>query len=379
LEEAGIPGYMWDDRWRLVWVSGALKLLLGETDDERLGIGEHLLTVRTLSPWEVLTASAARRWLVEHLSLMIDEAGGSVAQVRDDIHRLIADPKYLDDVEKALDEAAAQPRLPLSILASTAEFAEWGEFSYLTATLRGRDGGLIGTLEVGTPHLPLTLLMLLIRGERALFDRMARLQEPARREAAILFVDIEGSGALSRQLPSAGYFNLIQSLTSGIDETVAHCGGVVGKHAGDGASAFFLVDELGSPSEAAAAAIEAARRISDVARKAAADLGLPLPVVINAGAHWGATLYIGQLTSGRLEVTALGDEVNECARLQESARGETLLATKDLLERVEDQAARRLGIDLVGVQYMALADVDGATPKAVQDAGSLSVLPLSLH
>ena len=76
LEEADIPGYIWDDRWRLVWVSGALKLLLGENDDERLGIGEHLLKVRTLSPWEVLTASAARGWLVEHLSLMIDEAGG---------------------------------------------------------------------------------------------------------------------------------------------------------------------------------------------------------------------------------------------------------------------------------------------------------------
>lgn len=115
-----------------------------------------------------------------------------------------------------------------------------------------------------------------------------------------------------------------------------------------------------------------------MARAAAAELGLPLPVVINAGAHWGSTLYIGQLTSGRLEVTALGDEVNECARLQESARGGTLLATKDLLERLEDQAVRSLGLDPAGVQYTALADVDGATPKAVHDAGSLSVLPLSL-
>jgi class 3 adenylate cyclase len=244
----------------------------------------------------------------------------------------------------------------------------------------GRDGGVVGTLEVGTPHLPLTLLMLLIRGERALFDRMARLQEPARREAAILFVDIERSGALSRHLPSAGYFNLIQALTSGIDETVAQCGGVVGKHAGDGASAsaFFLVDELGSSSEATAA-IEAARRISDVAGLAAAELALPLPVAINAGAHWGSTLYIGQLTSGRLELTALGDEVNECARLQESARGDTLLATKDLVERLENEAVKKLGLDLTSVQYAALAELESATPKAVQDAGSLSVLPLSLH
>ena len=101
-------------------------------------------------------------------------------------------------------------------------------------------------------------------------------------------------------------------------------------------------------------------------------------MAIKAGAHFGSTLYIGQLTSGRLEVTALGDEVNECARVQETARGGALLATKDLLERLDEQVARRLGLDLTGVGYMALADVNGASPKAVRDAGSLSVLALRL-
>ena len=376
LEEAGLPGYLWDARWRLVWVSSAVKLMLGEADDERLGIGEHWLTVRILPPWRVMTANAGRAWLVEHLSLLVDEAGGTVERVRDDIRTLIEDPNYLAEVEDALDEIAAKSGPPLPIRASTAEFSEWGELSYLTATMRGRDGLLIGTVEIGTPHLPLTLLTLLIRGERDLFERMERLQEPTRREAAILFVDIEASGPLSRGLSSAGYFSLIRAVTSGVDETVAHCGGVVGRHAGDGASAFFLVDEVGSDSQAAAAAIEAAQRIHDLAETAAADLALPLPVTINAGAHWGSTLYIGQLTSGRLEVTALGDEVNECARVQEVARGGTLLATKDLLERLDDRDAYRLGLDPGAVVYTPLADLDGVSPKAVRDAGALSVLRL---
>jgi class 3 adenylate cyclase len=296
--------------------------------------------------------------------------------VRDDIRGVIEDPNYLAEVEAALEESASKSGLPLPIRASTSEFSEWGELSYLTAPMRGPDGVLIGTVEIGTPHLPLTLLTLLIRGERELFERMARLQEPARREAAILFVDIEASGPLSRGLSSAGYFSLIRAVTSGVDETVARCGGVVGRHAGDGASAFFLVDELGSASRAAAAAIEAARRIRDVAQTAAADLALPLPVAINAGAHWGSTLYIGQLTSGRLEVTALGDEVNECARVQEAARGGTLLATKSLLERLDDRDANMLGLDFAAVAYTPLANLDGVSPKAVRDAGSLSVLRL---
>lgn len=379
LEDVGLPGYLWDERWRLMWVSSALKRLLGEADDDRLGVGQHWLRVRALPPWQVLTASAGRAWLVDHLSLLVDEAGGDVTRVRDEIRRVIDDPEYLDELESALEEAAALPRLRLPIRASSAEFTEWGEFSYLTTMMRGNDGALIGTVEIGAPHLPLTLLTLLIRGERELFERMARLQEPARREAAILFVDIEASGALSRRLSSAGYFSLIRAVTSGIDETVAHCGGVVGRHAGDGASAFFLVQELGSPSRAAAAAIEAARGIRDVIETAATTLGLPLPVTINAGAHWGSTLYIGQLTSGRLEVTALGDEVNECARVQESAHGGTLLATKDLLERLEDRDARSLGLDLAAVAYSELADIDDISPKALRDAGSLSVLELPLR
>lgn len=40
------------------------------------------------------------------------------------------------------------------------------------------------------------------------------------------------------------------------------------------------------------------------------------------GLRWKATLYVGQiLTAGRAGVTALGDEVNECARGGVRCRG----------------------------------------------------------
>ena len=52
-------------------------------------------------------------------------------------------------------------------------------------------------------------------------------------------------------------------------------GGVVGKHAGDGVTAFFLADDLGSRSAAVRAVIEAARDIStatlDVAKELAQE------------------------------------------------------------------------------------------------------------
>ena len=86
----------------------------------------------------------------------------------------------------------------------------------------------------------------------------------ARRPAAILFADLEASGALSRRLSSRGYFDLVSGLTDLIDSAVIERAGIVGKHAGDGGSALFLAADFdGSESAAARAAIEAARAIRD--------------------------------------------------------------------------------------------------------------------
>jgi len=60
---------------------------------------------------------------------------------------------------------------------------------------------------------------------------------------------------------------------------------------------------------------------------------------VSVGVHWGGSLYMGQVvTRGRLEVTALGDEVNECARIQRAASGGAILASKGVLERLDGHA-----------------------------------------
>jgi class 3 adenylate cyclase len=87
---------------------------------------------------------------------------------------------------------------------------------------------------------------------------------------------------------------------------------------------------------------------------------------------------MGQVvTGGRLEVTALGDEVNECARIQESARDGTVLASKALIERLDPEHARRVGIDADTVAYQTVAELPAATEKAVRDAGSIPVTEVS--
>ncbi|MDD7937204.1 adenylate/guanylate cyclase domain-containing protein [Actinomycetospora lutea] len=254
----------------------------------------------------------------------------------------------------------------------------------LGVTLRHPDGSPLGAVLIYAPLLPARVLALVSEGDEAMFTRMADLSAPAKRPAAVVFADIDGSGPLSRRLPTPVYFELIRGVTTAFDELVARHGGIVGKHAGDGASAYFLREGHGSDAQAAGAALRAVQELPEVVAAVVADLaesGADVRVQdcrMNVGAHWGSDLFIGQIvTGGRLEVTALGDEVNECARVEQVATGGQRLVTKNLVERLDEDTAAELGLRPRGMTYRVLAELtrDGgaAGGKAERDAGSLAV------
>lgn len=246
-----------------------------------------------------------------------------------------------------------------------------GAVNFLEVEIRDEDGELLGILRLARSSIPESLLSRLGRGDLSHFERMDRVHEPARRPAAILFADLGQSTALSRTLSSRSYFTLIRDLTDLIDLAVVERTGIVGKHAGDGGSALFLAGDLGSDSAAARAAIEAARAIE----AGAAALG-PADVepAVNIGLHWGSTLMVGQVaTRGRLEVTALGDQMNECARIEAAAVDGSILASKELIERLDADDARVAAIDPDAISYRPLGELEGAEGKPARDAGSIPV------
>jgi class 3 adenylate cyclase len=210
-------------------------------------------------------------------------------------------------------------------------------------------------------------------GDLRHFERMQDVVTADRRPAAILFADLEASSPLARRLSTAGYFDLARRLVRGADQCVVDAGGLVGRHLGDGVTAFFLVEVLGSESAAARAAIEATRSLRGAVADIAERCGLtPDDVVLRFGLHWGATLYVGLIKSvARSEVTALGDEVNEAARIEACASGGRALASKALVERLNRDDARAL--DLERVSYTPLGELATATEKARRDAPAIAV------
>jgi class 3 adenylate cyclase len=210
-------------------------------------------------------------------------------------------------------------------------------------------------------------------------ERMRVVARPDRRPAAMLMADLEASSPLARRLSTAQYFAFGRRLVREADRCVIDAGGIVGRHTGDGVVAFFLAETAGSESAAARACIAAARTlhaaVSDVAARS--DIS-PSDISLRFGLHWGATVYLGRiLTAGRSEVTALGEEVNEAARIEACATGGRTLASKSLIERLNRADAEALGLDTDHATYTLLAELASATEKARRDAPSIAVYDIA--
>jgi class 3 adenylate cyclase len=209
-------------------------------------------------------------------------------------------------------------------------------------------------------------------------ERMGSVARASRTPAAVLFADLEGSSVLSRTLSTANYFSVGRRIVRVTDQCVVDAGGLVGRHVGDGIVAFFPTEAFDSESDAAMACISTARAVQKGMGEVATRSGLdPGDLVMRFGLHWGSTIHIGNITTAaRFEVTALGDEVNESARIEACATGGRTLASKSLVERLDDQAAVELGIDRDSLTYIQLSDLVTATEKARRDAPAIAVCEL---
>jgi class 3 adenylate cyclase len=169
--------------------------------------------------------------------------------------------------------------------------------------------------------------------------------------------------------------SLVRRLARASDECGTDAGGLVGRHVGDGVAAFFVAETASSESNAARACLDAAWSLQGAASDVAIRHDLRADeFVIRAGLHWGTTLYVGAIvTAGRSEITALGDEVNEAARIEACATGGRLLSSKGLIERLDPEDAAALGIDPDRVTYTPLAELATATENARRDAPAIPV------
>ena len=361
-----------DARWNMRWVSRSLLDFLRVEDGVDLGFGLNLMEAwSTRQEWLQTATPESQMQLFGEVAPLLVRA---MAEQGRDVRELLGEPfaSLVDQVEPA-------PEVPL-IWSSSFEYLDPKDpdlpayrVNFCAVRINADDGSPVGIVFVFFIDMNPNLMTLLVRGDQRMHERMARLVDPQPQQGVVLFCDLHESGRLSRELSSAAYFKMIRRLWTGIDAAIANECGIVGKHAGDGASAFFLAEDVGSPSAAAAAALRAAARIHETSSEVFRDV-VDSHCLMKVGLHWGGSLYMGQLVpGGRLDVTALGDEVNETARVQETAPPGKTLATKQLLERLDAGDAQAAAIDLDAVRFKVLGELPGVSDKARRDAGGLAV------
>lgn len=356
-----------DADWRLRYVTSELRQMCGVDDDDGLGYGvtSGLRMFARPEAWRVSSRSAIE-WFEKETPYYLHDRANDDLEPK--LRELLAAGPEMEPLPpppawSLVFETSLPDRQPITV-------------SRLVIRLQRDDGSLAGMAVVYIGGgLRASVQTMLTRGDHGMLERMMSLVEPARRPAAVLFADLAASGVVARRLSTRAYFDLIQALTSEIDRAVIAEGGVIGRHVGDGVTAFFLGEQVGGEAAAAAAAVRASRRIAQVVE--GMDAGDEAGTAIKIGLHWGATLVIGQITTeGRLEVTALGDEVNEAARVEQAAAGGQILATKSLLERIGPDDAEEFGFDPDRLIYQTLEQLPGAGEKVIRDAGGLAVAEL---
>ncbi len=370
LNDAGYWAFVLDAQWRYVFQTDELRSTFADMGNRSTVPTSHVFSTDAKRYFEAAIGG--------YQELMFWEFGpyvlGSTPGGREVLRRLV-DPELAGLVDEL------QPKEIPAVWLVRPEWTTAGaDVSGMAvwARINDGDGQLAGFVSLSKPAAGMSHLARAAgTADLAHLERM-HLVVPDRRPAAILMADLEASSRLSRRLSSAQYFAFTRRLVRTADQCVIDAGGISGRHVGDGVVAYFLADTAGSESAAARSCITAARSLRDSLAEIAARSEIPhAELSLRFGLHWGATLYIGQiLTAGRSEVTALGDEANEAARIEACATGGLTLASKALVERLSRADADALELDTGRSTYTLLADLATATDKARRDAPSVAVCEL---
>lgn len=364
LRDAEQWGIVYDDEWRIVWISDAQALNL----NPELGGQSKFNRLHALAYPEAWFWASNRQYGLDIGGMILADTPGGKDSLRDiavsEVRELLDDlvPNYNDVIATRL-----YGRLMKDVEVSA---------DATIVRLRDSAGKFQGAIYIQKPSgsAYTQAVMTSMISPRAI-AQMESVSSSARRPAAILCADLDGSTPLSRRLSTANYFRLTRRWVFSADRCIVEAGGLVGRHAGDGVTAFFLAQSFGSESAAALACILAARSIQQAASQVAERSDLkPEDLVTRFGLHWGSTLYVGAInTQGRFEVTAMGDQVNEAARIETCATGGRTLASKELIERLSSDDAPLLGLNVDQIRYVALGELSTATEKARRDAPALAV------
>ena len=262
LNDTGFWAHILDAQWRYVFETEELRSTYADMRETvaPVPLGSHFFATQSIKRFSgtqggpYYTGENLRAWFLEVGPFMLASTPGA----RDELRRNV-DPALTDLVEDL------HPREFPVVWEHRPRWTTAGSnVSGSAAWIRidDIDGSRAGVCLLSKPGAGMSDLARAAATANLMHLRRMRVVErPGRRPAAILMADLEASSPLARHLSTAQYFAFVRRLVRAADQCVIDAGGIVGRHAGDGVVAFFVVDTTGSESAAARACITAARTL----------------------------------------------------------------------------------------------------------------------
>lgn len=162
-----------------------------------------------------------------------------------------------------------------------------------------------------------------------------------KRNGTVLFADVAGFTSFAERLGEEVAFDMIQGLSSTMQDAIHTFGGTVGEFRGDGIMALFGVTTglEDGPLRACQAALHIQARVGEARAEMTRRYGEAPRVRI--GLHCGP-LVVGDVSDGSTaHVTIIGDAANVASRLESAAEPGQILISQDLMQLVDGQVEVR--------------------------------------
>jgi len=171
---------------------------------------------------------------------------------------------------------------------------------------------------------------------RSCFHQLSTYGAGAEIPCSLLFADVRGSTTLAEGMRPREFRDRMDRFFTAATQVLIESDAMVDKYVGDEVMAVFIPGIAGEAH--AARAIEAGRRLLQLT-----DHGLPIGAGVTSG-----IAFVGAVGSGeKVDMTAMGDNVNVAARLASAAGPGELLVTVE--------AAHAAGLSDGGLEHRSLA------------------------
>jgi adenylate cyclase len=197
--------------------------------------------------------------------------------------------------------------------------------------------------------------------------------EGSERPITIVFVDIRGSTKLGEEKLPYDVLFILNRFFQEMSQAVATTGGHYSQFTGDGMVALYGLhdaDPAVGPADAVRGAREMLMRLEQLNRQLRDDLSEPLRIGI--GIHYGEAI-VGAMGPPRSQiVTAIGDTVNTCARL------ESLTKDYDCAVAVSRRAAEVAGLDFAHCELHQASVKGRVEPVQFYAVKAIAELPVQI-